>query len=75
MSEIVIRTRRLSKEYVRDEFHVTALDAVDIDIDRGDFVALMGPSGSGNQRCCTSSPLWTVPATATLKCSGQISAP
>lgn len=47
MSETVIRTRRLSKEYVRDEFHVTALDAVDIDIDRGDFVALMGPSGSG----------------------------
>ena len=26
---------------------MTALDAVDIDIDKGDFVALMGPSGSG----------------------------
>ena len=47
MSETVIRTRKLSKEYVRDEFHVMALDEVDIDIDRGDFVALMGPSGSG----------------------------
>ncbi len=47
MSETVIRTRRLTKEYVRDEFHVTALDAADIDIDRGDFIALMGPSGSG----------------------------
>jgi putative ABC transport system ATP-binding protein len=32
---------------VRDEFHVRALDSVDIDINRGEFVALMGPSGSG----------------------------
>lgn len=47
MSEIIIQTRKLSKEYVRDEFHVMALDDVDIEIDRGDFVALMGPSGSG----------------------------
>jgi putative ABC transport system ATP-binding protein len=47
MSETIIRTRKLSKEYVRDEFKVSALDEVDIDIDRGDFVALMGPSGSG----------------------------
>src|SRR5260370_19975701 len=47
MSEIVIRTKSLSKEYVRDEFHVSALDGVDIQIERGEFVALMGPSGSG----------------------------
>ena len=47
MSDTVIRTRQLSKEYSRDEFKVTALDEVDIDIDRGNFVALMGPSGSG----------------------------
>src|SRR6201990_3385287 len=47
MGETVIQTRRLTKEYVRDEFHVTALDAADIQIERGDFVALMGPSGSG----------------------------
>lgn len=47
MGDVVISTRSLSKEYVRDEFKVTALDEVDISIDRGDFVALMGPSGSG----------------------------
>ena len=47
MGDTVIRTRQLSKEYARDEFKVMALDEVDIDIDRGDFVALMGPSGSG----------------------------
>jgi putative ABC transport system ATP-binding protein len=47
MGDTVIRTRQLSKEYTRDEFKVMALDEVDIDIDHGDFVALMGPSGSG----------------------------
>src|SRR5579875_1485488 len=47
MSETVVKTSKLSKEFVRDEFHVVALDEVDIQIDKGDFVALMGPSGSG----------------------------
>ena len=47
MSEPVITARRLTKEFVRDEFHVVALKEVDIDIEKGEFVALMGPSGSG----------------------------
>ncbi len=47
MSEAVISTRQLSKEFLRDQFHVIALKNVDIEIHRGEFVALMGPSGSG----------------------------
>ncbi len=47
MTETVIETRQLNKEFVRDEFHVVALKAVDMSISRGEFVALMGPSGSG----------------------------
>jgi putative ABC transport system ATP-binding protein len=47
MAETVIRTRNLTKEFIRDEFKVLALEEVDIDIDKGEFVALMGPSGSG----------------------------
>lgn len=47
MSEVVIETFGLNKEYVRDEFHITALKNVDLRIRRGSFVALMGPSGSG----------------------------
>ncbi|MGB9610813.1 MAG: ABC transporter ATP-binding protein [Bryobacteraceae bacterium] len=45
--EVVIRTRRLSKEYVRDEFRIVALRDVDLDVRRGEYLALMGPSGSG----------------------------
>ena len=47
MSEIVIETRQLSKEYIRDQFHVVALKNVNMTVARGEFVALMGPSGSG----------------------------
>src|SRR5271165_4713292 len=47
MAETVIETHRLSKEYVRDEFHVVALKDVGINITKGEFIALMGPSGSG----------------------------
>src|SRR5690349_1336280 len=47
MPEIVIETRELSKEYIRDEFHVIALKKVSMTVTRGEFVALMGPSGSG----------------------------
>ena len=47
MAEAVIETRQLSKEYIRDAFHVIALKDVSMTITRGEFVALMGPSGSG----------------------------
>ncbi len=47
MPETIIETSKLTKEYVRDEFHVVALKDVDIQIHKGEFVALMGPSGSG----------------------------
>jgi putative ABC transport system ATP-binding protein len=47
MNETVIETRSLSKEFIRDEFHVVALKDVDLEVQTGEFLALMGPSGSG----------------------------
>ena len=44
---IVIETRKLSKDYRRDENPVTALKNVDLQVACGEFLALMGPSGSG----------------------------
>ncbi|HEY3741093.1 MAG TPA: ABC transporter ATP-binding protein [Bryobacteraceae bacterium] len=46
-TETVIETNKLTKEYVRDEYHVFALKDASIEIHKGEFVALMGPSGSG----------------------------
>ena len=47
MSDIIVETRRLTKEFKRDEFRVTALKDADLEVTRGEFIALMGPSGSG----------------------------
>jgi putative ABC transport system ATP-binding protein len=44
---MLIRTRALVKVYRMGDTEVHALDGVDLDIDRGEFVAVMGPSGSG----------------------------
>lgn len=45
--DVVIRARRLSKEFLRDSFHIVALKDVDLEVRRGEYLALMGPSGSG----------------------------
>jgi putative ABC transport system ATP-binding protein len=47
MNDAIITTSNLTKEYSRDAFRVFALKDVTIRIERGEFVALMGPSGSG----------------------------
>jgi putative ABC transport system ATP-binding protein len=43
----LIETRDLSRIYELDAARVVALDQVSLNIDQGDFVAVMGPSGSG----------------------------
>ena len=43
----LIETRDLGRVYDLDAGRVVALDHVSLDIDEGDFVAVMGPSGSG----------------------------
>jgi putative ABC transport system ATP-binding protein len=42
-----IQLNRVAKEYRRDTFRVPVLAELDLDVDEGEFLALMGPSGSG----------------------------
>src|SRR4029078_2982166 len=46
MSDAIVRVRNVSKRFNRDGFEVVALENVDLELHQGDFLALMGPSGS-----------------------------
>lgn len=46
-SDPLIRLRRVGKVYGQGQIAVQALRGVDLDVQAGEFVAIMGPSGSG----------------------------
>ena len=43
----VLKTRELKKYYGKGDTLVKALDGVDIDVEKGEFVSIVGTSGSG----------------------------
>src|SRR5687768_9659307 len=43
----LIECRNLTREYRKGESVIRPLDSLDLDVERGTFLALMGPSGSG----------------------------
>jgi len=43
----IVQVNGVSKRFARDGFEIVALDNVNLEIERGEFLALMGPSGSG----------------------------
>jgi putative ABC transport system ATP-binding protein len=43
----IIQLKSVSKIYKMGKENVIALDSVNLDVDEGEFVAIMGPSGSG----------------------------
>jgi putative ABC transport system ATP-binding protein len=46
-SQSLIRARGLNKTYSRGGEKIQVLQGLNLDVDKGDFVAFMGPSGSG----------------------------
>ncbi len=51
MSAPLISLRDITKAYGIGQAQTYALHGVNLDIDKGDFVAIMGPSGSGKSTC------------------------
>lgn len=43
----IIQVQNVSKSYWRDKFEVPVLNDLSLEINQGEFLALMGPSGSG----------------------------
>ncbi len=46
-SDSLIKIRGLDKQYKRGGENIDVLQGLNLDVDKGDFVAFMGPSGSG----------------------------
>lgn len=44
---VLIECRKLTKEYRKGDMVIRPLDGLDLDVEAGEFLALMGPSGSG----------------------------
>ena len=71
MSNVVIQANNLTKEYVRDEFHVMALDNANLEVHQGEFIALMGPSGSGKSTLLHLMAAMDRPTSGTISVFGQ----
>ena len=47
MSDAVLDLRGITKFYGEGDARIQVLGELDLEVDRGEFVAIMGPSGSG----------------------------
>jgi len=54
----LIQIQELTKVFYTDEIETHALAGVHLSINKGEYVAMSGPSGCGNRRCCQSSDCW-----------------
>lgn len=67
----LLKTQNLSKVYRTDTVETTALNAVDISIGQGEFVAIMGPSGCGKSTLLNIIGLLDSPSSGSYFVSGE----
>ena len=67
----LIRFADVSKVYSLESGDFTALDHISLEIDEGEFVAIMGPSGSGKSTMMNQLGILDVPTSGELFISGR----
>lgn len=72
VSDIIIRTEALTKDYVLGGETVRAVRGVDLEIHSGEFVACMGPSGSGKSTLMNMIGCLDTPTSGQYWLSGQL---
>jgi len=68
---LLVEIRKVSKVYERGREKIEVLHHVDLDIEKGDFLALMGPSGSGKTTLLNLIGGLDSPTEGTLTVAGQ----
>ena len=71
MSEFIIQAIKLTKTYSTADVETTAIQGVDLQIERGEFVAIMGPSGCGKSTLLNLLGLVDSPSSGTLLFKGS----
>ena len=67
----VVRVRGVRKEFAARGAQTTALEAIDLDIGRGEFVSLIGPSGCGKSTLLRLIGDLTRPSAGTVEVNGK----
>lgn len=67
----ILQAQGLKKIYGSGDNAVHALDGVDLRVEKGEFVAIVGTSGSGKSTCCICSAGWTGLRRARLRLTGR----
>ena len=67
----IIELKEVSKIYRTDEVETLALENVNVDIDKGEFVSIMGPSGCGKSTLLNIVGLLDRPTSGTVEIAGK----
>jgi putative ABC transport system ATP-binding protein len=71
MGEALVRARDLHKVFHRGAERIDVLQGVDLDVDTGEFLALMGPSGSGKTTLLNLLGGLDTPSAGTIEVAGE----
>ena len=67
----LIELKNITKSYPLGEGELQILKGIDLQIEEGDFVAIMGPSGSGKSTCMNILGCLDVPTSGSYKLEGK----
>ena len=67
----LIELKNITKSYPVGDSELKILKGIDLQIEEGDFVAIMGPSGSGKSTCMNILGCLDVPSSGSYKLDGK----